>query len=158
MQKWNALYQGESIEANKGLEDHPDPPNRGNRCLIHPPHRLPRPAARDDKGGHQRLIHSDVAIPRDSTRALGPIRCRLILINPELEDPGVSNCRRKGHREQRARREITPESRTSHTELLWRLWTIGEATSPNATFFRTVSILEYLNFCRRVLNILRFWK
>jgi len=112
------LHLGESIEANRGSEDRPDPPSQENRCLIHLLHRLPRPAAKDDKGGHLRLIHSDAAIPRDSIRALEPIKYRPILINPELEDPGVSNYRRKGHRERRARRENTPESQMRHTELL----------------------------------------
>lgn len=150
------LYPGESIETNRGSEDRPGPPSRGNKCSIHHPHRLPRPAARDDKDGHPRLLHSDAAIPHDSTRALGLIRWfRPILINPELEDPGVSNCRRKDRQERPVRREIIPERQMRRTESLWKLWMIGEATSPSVMFFKTVSTVPRISWCFNFRHYIR---
>lgn len=134
------LYPGESIEVNRDWEDRQDPPSQGNRCSVHPRHHLPpRPAVRNDKDDHLRLILSDVLMLRDSIRAPGPIRCHLILINPGLEDLGVSNCPRKGRRERLDHRGITLENQTRLTELSWRSWMIEETRGPSATFFRIVS-------------------
>jgi len=134
------LYLGESIEVNRDWEDRQDPPSQGNRCSVHPHHHLPpHLPVRNDKDDHLHLILSDVVMLHDSIRAPGPIRCHPILINPGSEDPEVSNCPRKGRREQLDRRGITLENQTRLTELSWRSWMIEETRGPNATFFRIVS-------------------
>jgi len=113
----NVLRVGGSTEVSRDYEDRQDLPNRASKCLIRLPRRPPRPAARDDKDDHPRLISSDAVTLRDSIRAPGPITRHPILINRASEDPEVSNCRRRDRRERALRRGITRSGkRTTPTE------------------------------------------